>query len=118
MNWRQQINGAGEAKYSNTPPEIKPPEMTGGGQERLVAADHRPTKQVHDLAGAATGVMNREGAARRLDDWLNLCLRTNSIRCGRCSVWYCKRLCGCTVRAAVTMAGITWRNQRQARSVD
>ena len=54
MNWLQQINGAGEEKYSNTPPEIKPPEMTGGEQERLVAAGHRATKQVHNMAGAAT----------------------------------------------------------------
>lgn len=54
MNWRQQISGAGEAKYSNAPPEIKLLEMAGWGQERLVAAGHRATKQVHNMAGAAT----------------------------------------------------------------
>ena len=36
-------------KILYTPPEIKPPEMAGWGQERLVAAGHRATKQVHDL---------------------------------------------------------------------
>ena len=37
--------------------------MTGWGQERIVAAGHRATKQVHDLAGAATGVLDRKGVA-------------------------------------------------------
>lgn len=78
MNWHQQIHGAEEAKYSNAPPEIKPLEMAGWGQERLVAAGHRAAKQVHDLAGAATGILDREGMAGRFDDWLNRCLRTNN----------------------------------------
>ena len=119
MNWLQQINGAGEAKYSNTPPEIKPPEMAGWGQERLVAAGHRATKQVHDLAGAATGVLDREGVAGRFDDWLNRCLRTNIRDAVAGAVGGIANVFAAgTVRAAVTMSGIIWRNQRQALSAD
>lgn len=105
--------------YPSTPTKVKPLEMIRKGQRHLVAAGHRATKQIHDLAGAATGVLDREGVAGRFDDWLNRCLRTNNRDAVAGAVGGIANVFAAgTVRAAVTMSGITWENQRQGLSVD
>ena len=84
-----------------------------------VAAGHRTAKRVHNLADAATGVLECEGAATRLDDLLNLCFRTNNRHGVAGAVGgIANAFAAGKVRADFTMSGITWGNQRQGLSAD